>query len=90
MLVTVPISIPVLAIGKMMRFTIGFPAPGSLVCANTEPGQWQQSEVEDCGMNVSPVSKAPDQWQRVHGPIEAERVWAQEQPEVDGRQVEEG
>ncbi|TNN52289.1 hypothetical protein EYF80_037516 [Liparis tanakae] len=69
-----------------MRFPIGLLASGRLVRPQAEPSQEEQPKVEEYGVSVPPIGEAPDQRQGVHGPIEAERVRAKEEPKVDGRQ----
>jgi len=89
-LVTVPIAVPIPAIGVVVRFAIGLLAFGRLVRPQAEPSQEEQPKIEEYGASVPPIGKAPDQRQGVHGPIKAERVRAKEKPKVDGRQVGKG
>lgn len=68
--VTVPITVPISAIGVMMHFAISVLSPGCTMCPQAEPSKQQQTRIEDYCMKVPPVSKAPDQRNGIHRPIE--------------------
>lgn len=89
-MVTVPVTASVPAVGVMVGFTVDVLQLRSLLPPQAEASQRQQSKVEGGRVAVPAVGDGPDQRQRVHRPIKAQRVRAEEQPEVDGRQVEEG
>lgn len=80
---------PPVPVGYMMGFSVGLLAL-DLAGAKPKPSQKEQSHIEGHSMKVPPIGDASDQRQGVHGPIEAQGVWAQEKPHVDGGQIEEG
>lgn len=88
-MVTVPIAASVPTIAVMERFAVDVLQLCFLLPPQAEPGQGEEPEVEGGGGTVPPVGQGPDQWQRVHGPVKAQRVRAEEEPKVHSRQVEE-
>lgn len=80
---------PPVPVGYMMGFSVGLLALDP-VGAKPKPSQEEQSHIEGHGMKVPPFDNASDQRQGVHGPIEAQRVRAEEEPHVYSGQVEEG
>lgn len=88
--VTVPVAASVPTVGVMLRFAVDVLHLRFLLPPQAETSQRKQSKVERGGVTVPPVGDGPDQRQRVHRPVKAQRVRAEEEPEVDGRQVEEG
>ncbi|KAG7253576.1 hypothetical protein CRUP_003092, partial [Coryphaenoides rupestris] len=88
--VSVAVAVSIAAVRGAMRLPVGLLALGLLLRrSQAEPGQRQQPRVECQRLKVPPIGEASDQRQGVHGPIEAEHVRAEEEPDIDGRQVEE-
>lgn len=83
-MVTVSITASIPTVGVIVHFTIDLLRLCFLLPPQAEPSQWEQAKVESSGVTVPTVSNGPDQRQRVHRPVKAQHVWAEEEPKVDG------
>lgn len=88
--VTVSVAASISTVGVMVRFAVDVLQLRFFLSPQAEASQREESKVERNGVTVPPVGNGPDQRQCIHRPVKAQHVWAEEQPKVDGRQVEEG